>query len=219
MALSETASGTLVRYVEELLEWNAKINLVSRKDIDQIWVAHILHSLAIVFLADIPNKSRILDLGSGGGLPGVVLKIVRPDVEVTCLDATRKKMEAVSAMIGDLALHQITAVWGRAEELGVTPQHHQQYDLVVARAVAGLSDLVDWSRPFLVSKTAESHEAKSTLSQHSPALIALKGGDLEQEVAEVKRRHRAARVVVRAITFPGAELIPGVDKKIVIVEL
>ena len=209
----------MVAYVGLLMEWNAKINLISRKDTDQAWIAHILHCLTIVFMVDIPQAARVLDLGSGGGLPGIPIKIVRPDLRVTCLDATRKKMEAVTLMIAQLDLTEISAVWGRAEDVANIPVHRHHYDVVAARAVASLNDLVDWSVPVLATNTKKTRDEKPTTQLRRSRLIALKGGDLDTEVADVERRHRSAQISVRQVAFPSSELIPGVDKKIVIIDL
>lgn len=187
-----------------LLEWNAKINLISRKDEANIWRAHILHSAAIVLQSDIPASAKVLDLGSGGGLPGLVLKILRSDLEVTCLDATRKKMDTVADMAGKLNLQNIAIAWGRAEDLGKDKRFSEVFDVVVARAVAPLKDLVKWSRPFLRPPHAK--------------LITLKGGNLDQERGQADRLPGVRGIKEFALTFAGAEQIPGVDKKIVIVD-
>ena len=194
----------LERFVHLLLEWNAKINLVSRKDEANIWRAHILHSAAILIQADIPERSKVLDLGSGGGLPGLVVKILRPDLDMTCLDATRKKMDAVADIARKLSLKDCATAWGRAEDLGKDKWFNAAYDIVLARAVAPLRDLIKWSTPFLRPPHAR--------------LITLKGGDLTLERSQAERLPAVRSIQESALTFIGAEQIPGVDKKIVIVD-
>lgn len=197
-------------FVGMLLEWNAKINLISRKDTEHIWQAHILHSASILIQHRFPQEAKILDLGSGGGLPGVVIKLLRPDLSVTCLDATKKKVDAIADMIGRLGLTDCSTAWGRAEDLGKTAPLSGSFEFVVARAVAPLRDLARWSRPFF-------RRAPRT-SDQSPTLVTLKGGDLEKECAQTKALPWVRCVNSSSLSFPGSEAIPGVDKKIVIVE-
>lgn len=197
-------------FVGMLLEWNAKINLISRKDTEHVWQAHILHSASILIQHRFPQDATILDLGSGGGLPGMVIKILRPDLSVTCLDATKKKVDAIADMIGRLGLTNCSTSWGRAEDLGKTPPLTASFDVVVARAVAPLRDLARWSRPFFRRHAGS--------SDHPPTLVTLKGGDLEKECAQTKAFPWVRSVNSSALSFPGSESIPGVDKKIVIVE-
>ena len=104
----------LDQYVNFLLEWNKKINLISRKDEENIWTYHILHSVSPLFKVKIREGSRIVDIGTGGGLPGVPLKILRPDISLLCLDATRKKANAVSQMVEDLKIKNVNVIWGRS---------------------------------------------------------------------------------------------------------
>ena len=207
----------IAMFVELLLDWNSKVNLISRKDTENVWQAHVLHSASILFLTEIPQNSKVLDLGSGGGLPGIVIKILRPDVEMTCLDATRKKMEAVADMIARLGLSQCGSSWGRAEDLGTGDPHRSHYDTVLARAVAPLRDLVRWSSPFLRHSDSAPPTPDGTRPRR-PTLIALKGGDLDRERAQASALPGVRSVRESALIFHGAEQVPGVDKKIVIVE-
>ncbi len=200
----------LETFVGMLLEWNARVNLISRKDTEHIWQAHILHSASILIQYKFPQGANLLDLGSGGGLPGIVIKILRPDISITCLDATRKKMDAVADMIARLGLSGCATAWGRAEDLGKTAPLSASFDFVVARAVAPLRDLARWSRPFF--------RHPSSPPGHAPSLVTLKGGDLEKECAQTKAFPWIRSVSSSALSFPGSEAIPGVDKKIVIVE-
>ncbi len=200
----------LESFVGMLLEWNSKVNLISRKDTEHIWQAHILHSASILIRLKIPEGSTILDLGSGGGLPGIVIKLLRPDLSVTCLDATRKKIDAVADMIVRLKLAGCSTAWGRAEDIGKTPPLTGSFDFVVARAVAPLRDLARWARPFFRRVPGTSDQGRT--------LVSLKGGDLEKECAQTKALPWVWTVTASALSFPGSEAIPGVDKKIVIVE-
>ena len=207
VALEDEALKKLMEFVRMVREWNTRVNLISRRDVDNIWEAHVLHSLSILFECPLPGGCAVLDLGSGGGLPGIPLKIARPDLSLTMLDATRKKIEAVTDMVSRLGLDGSRGVWGRAEDASVRKDLGDGFDVVVARAVAPLQDLVRWSRPFL--------RRTGIGDTKMPRLIALKGGDLEKEVGLVTRNGGVGEVSVKALTFAGAETIPGIDKKIV----
>ena len=107
LPLSEAQVASLAEYESLLREWNGRINLISRRDQENIWTAHILHSLSILFHLEIPASVRVLDLGSGGGLPGIPLAIARPDLTVVLLDSMAKKMRAVSDIVARLKLGDI----------------------------------------------------------------------------------------------------------------
>ncbi len=205
----DSSCSQLVRFVQLLREWNARLNLISRKDVDNIWEAHILHSLSIALEHTFPEKSSVLDLGSGGGLPGIPLKIVRPDLALTMLDATRKKTDAVQAMVTDLGLKNVNVVWGRAEDREVETKLEKSFDVVVARAVAALQDLAKWSL----------HLVRATAHRQSPGphLISLKGGNIDDELRRTKKLSFVKDVRAKDLTFNGAETIPGTEKKIVFV--
>ena len=150
--LSDEQLQALERFGNLLLEWNKKVNLISRRDTENFWTSHILHSLSPLFKVNLPPRSLILDLGTGGGLPGIPMKIPRPDLRFTLLDSTQKKINVVKVILETLSLQGVDAVWGRAEDVGKQREHAQHYELVVAHAVAPLEDLVFWSTPFLKSE-------------------------------------------------------------------
>lgn len=155
-------------------EWNARINVISRKDMDHFYRHHVLHSLAIAKWITFRPEARILDLGTGGGFPGIPLAILFPDTSFTLLDGTRKKIGVVEAVATALKLDNVTARAERAED------HKGKYEFVVTRAVAPLADLYRWSRP-LVSPRPQRHALPN-------GLIALKGGSLEAETKLLPRK-------------------------------
>lgn len=140
----------LCKYQDLLIKWNKHINLISRKDEDNLWIKHILHCVSLLFKVKIKSHSKIVDIGTGGGLPGIPIKILRPDLTFLLIDATRKKTNAVSEIIRDIGISKINIEWGRAENIGLMPCFYKMFDLVIARAVASISKLVDWSKLFLV---------------------------------------------------------------------
>ena len=194
---------SLGEYVRRLLEWNRTINLISRRDEENVWFSHVLHSLSILFYVKIPSGLRILDLGSGGGLPGIPLAIARPDLSVALLDSIKKKTMVTSDIAGALRLENVKVINGRAEELAVSEP--RSFDMVVARAVAPLEDLCKWSRPLV-----------GTGDGKQPHLLALKGGDLEKEIERVRGRSGIAITVIN-MAFEGSLEIGLEEKKLVLV--
>ena len=210
-------------YVVLLLEWNKKINIISRKDEENVWTYHILHSISLLFKINIRERSSIVDIGTGGGLPGIPIKIMRPDLHVLCIDSTGKKINAVSQMIKDIKLDNIFAVWGRAEEYGSKSEYGGRFDFTIARAVAPLKDLVCWSKAFLKSDSQKRQSAEVVLNNRenpdSPALLAFKGGDLTREIETAKRKYQNLETKAVDLTFYGSEQLNASDKKILIVHL
>ena len=205
--MSDDMERRMLQFARLLREANTRLNLISRKDVDNLWESHILHSLAILFEEKLPHNCVVLDLGSGGGLPGVPLTIVRPDISMILLDATRKKVEAVQAMVTELSLNTVEVLWGRAEDPLTVEKVSDRCDVVVARAVAPLKNLVSWSRVLV--------RRKRSVDGKTPHLVALKGGDLDDEIAVIQKIGYVRDVTSKHLTFIGAENIPGVEKKIV----
>jgi len=166
--------------LEELYkEWNEKINVISRKDIDSLYEKHILHSLAIAAAFDFPPALNIIDIGTGGGFPGVPLAIFFPDVNFHLIDSIGKKLKIVDAIAGEIQLKNITTQHTRAEEI-----KNRKFDFVVSRAVAPLKDLWRWSKPLLKNSSYNVENANREKMSLKSGLICLKGGDLAQEISD-----------------------------------
>jgi 16S rRNA (guanine527-N7)-methyltransferase len=154
-------------------DWNAKINVISRKDIDNLYVKHVLHSLAIAKVLKFKPGASILDLGTGGGFPGIPLAIMFPETEFLLIDGTAKKIRVCNEVINALGLKNCRAKQQRAEEL-----KKREFDFVVTRAVARMEKLAEWSMRLITPK-----------QQHAlpNGILALKGTGLEEEMAALPK--------------------------------
>ncbi|MBZ4187766.1 16S rRNA (guanine(527)-N(7))-methyltransferase RsmG [Niabella beijingensis] len=158
-------------------EWNEKINVVSRKDIDSLYEKHVLHSLSIAAIFRFRPGTQIVDLGSGGGFPGIPLAIFFPEVEFLLVDSIGKKLKVVDGVAEAIGLKNVQTRHCRIEDI-----KDKKFDFVVSRAVAPLKDLWQWSRP-LIRKDHTLHTTRLIeQGEHAPGLICLKGGDLAQEI-------------------------------------
>lgn len=162
-------------------EWNSKINVISRKDIDGLYQKHVLHSLSIAAVFEFAAGTEIIDIGTGGGFPGVPLAIYYPETKFHLVDSIAKKLKVVDAVKTELGLKNITTQNIRAEEI-----KNRKFDFAVTRAVAPLKELWKWSRPLL-----KKHEA---VTGTRPGLISLKGGDLSNEIRESGTKPRVMEI-------------------------
>ncbi len=206
----------LTRFKSLLLDWNKKINLVSRKNEENIWKGHIALSLSILFKIEFRDKMKILDLGTGGGLPGIPMSILLPSCSFLLLDSTQKKITAVQAMVESLELANVNTVWGRAEELHKNPKLHQTFDAVVARSVSSLSNLVEWGGPFLKAfKGTNILQKKISISV--PSLITFKGMEIDEEEKTAKKEFPTILLQSVPLSYAGSEEFENLDKKLIIV--
>lgn len=168
---------TLYRLGTAFRDWNAKINMVSRKDIDNLWEHHVLYSCVVAKAIRFAPGTQLLDLGTGGGFPGLPLAILFPEAQFTLLDATAKKVRVIDELVAHCGIPNASTRWGRAEELHKTLG--QQFDFVLGRAVTALPDFWHLAKPFLHCN------ARNKLRN---GVLYLKGGALEGELTQIKAR-------------------------------
>jgi 16S rRNA (guanine527-N7)-methyltransferase len=161
-------------------DWNEKINVISRKDIDSLYLKHVLHSLSIAAIVEFKPGSEIIDIGTGGGFPGIPLAIFFPEVRFHLVDSIAKKLKVVSGVAEAVGLTNVTTQHTRAEEI-----KNRKFDFAVSRAVAPLKDLWRWANPLL---------RKGNETDLKNGLVCLKGGDLAQEISDSGVKPRVASV-------------------------
>lgn len=171
LGLQDQHAEQFVRYRQELLDWNTRINLTAITDPEEVLSKHFLDSLSLLLAYDQP-QTRLLDIGSGAGFPGLPLKIVRPEWQVTLLEATNKKVLFLRHMVEGLRLEGIEVVHGRAEELGHKREYRAAFDVVTARAVSAIPALLEYCAPYC---------------RVGGRIILPKKGDLTTELVQGKR--------------------------------
>ena len=168
-----TVQDTQMAALKDLyISWNEKINVISRKDMDNFYLHHVLHSLTIATQFNFKKDMQVMDLGCGGGFPGVPLAIFFPETQFHMVDSINKKLLVIDEISSELHINNISTEHIRAEDI-----RNRQFDVVVSRAVAPLKDLWRWSKPLIKKNNNKAEEEPN-------GLICLKGGDLAKEIFE-----------------------------------
>ncbi len=165
--LSEKQLNQFSQLEELYRDWNAKINVVSRKDIEELYLRHVLHSLGIAKVISFKPKSKVLDVGTGGGFPGIPLAILFPETKFHLVDSIGKKLKVVGGITEALGLTNIKTTHGRAEDI------KGEFDFIVSRAVTVMPTFVSWVKDKI--RKQQQHELKN-------GILYLKGGDLTEEL-------------------------------------
>ena len=205
LPLSERQQAQFLRYAELLAEWNEKINLTAITDYQEVVVKHFADSCAPAAERDLTEKlktARLADIGTGAGFPGVPLKILYPEMELTLMDSLAKRIRFLETLCAELGLEGVRCVHGRAEDLAKNPEFREQFDLVTARAVAQMNVLAEYTLPFV---------------RTGGCLLAYKGADTEEELAQAKAAIRllgGGKTKVHSFTLPEG----GYGRSLIIVE-
>ena len=154
-------------------DWNSRINVISRKDIDELYLRHVLHSLAIAKFIQFNKGTHIIDVGTGGGFPGIPLAILFPDCKFHLVDSIEKKVRVVDAVSNELGLKNVTTQCKRVEDID------DKFDFILTRAVADMSTILKWT---------VNNISPNSNNLVPNGIIALKGGDLDKELSRVENK-------------------------------
>lgn len=190
-------------YEKLLLEWNEKINLVSRKTVSI--EDHILNSVFFLKKYDFSKIKKIADIGTGGGFPGIPLKILFPETDLTLIDSIQKKVTVLEDIVRKMNFENVNILCGRAEEISSDKKHKNKYDAVISKAVAPLDKLYLWGKDFLNKKSE---------------MLCIKGGNIEAEQKALNnlKTKEKFRIEVKVINFDFESSYKIEDKKLVIIE-
>jgi 16S rRNA (guanine(527)-N(7))-methyltransferase RsmG len=200
VGLDDTALERFDKYAEMIIETNKVMNLTSITEPGDIVVKHFLDSLSIFSAVELAEGAKAIDVGTGAGLPGIALLIARPDLSVTLLDSTKKKMEFVKTVLTALGLPASTT-HARAEEAARKPEYREKFDLAAARAVAGMNELSEYCLPFV---------------KVGGKFVAMKGAVVKDELSGAKQAIRSLGGVVRGVK--AFELQDAGERNLIIVE-
>jgi 16S rRNA (guanine527-N7)-methyltransferase len=201
IVLDENQREMLQRYTKELIYWNQKVNMISRKDEENVWVRHIMHSLAPLKYIKLPHKARCLDFGAGGGLPGIPLAIATDKTRFTIVDSIKKKYKMIDMFAQHTGIKDLMAVHSRVEELADGKHYYRSFDYIFARAVARTNKLLSWTKD---------------LAKPNATWVFLKGGDLTEEISEAKAEHPDIKFELTDIEFFGVDWFTKENKKLLV---
>lgn len=203
----------LENFVKLLIDKNKSINLISRKDLDNIWEKHILHSLSLLFYFNLPSNINVLDVGTGGGLPGIPIKILCSDIRMDLVDSIQKKTNAVQEFVKILKLKNINVFCQRVEKL------NRNYDLILGRGVTDLKTFYKWTENLLDHKREFYLSNKNSQEiLKTPLIILYKGGKLENEIKKLKLYNYKININEINIAFQGIDQNLLIEKKLVILK-
>ena len=171
--LEQRQRDQFVQYYELLIEWNKVMNLTGITEFEEVLQKHFVDSLSVKKVVDLTKISRVIDVGTGAGFPGIPLKIVFPELKITLLDSLQKRIKFLNEVIGRLCLKDIEAIHGRAEEYARRKEYREQYDLCVSRAVANLASLSEYCLPYV---------------KVGGWFVPYKSGKIQEELENSKRR-------------------------------
>lgn len=190
------------RYYDEILYWNEKVNLISRKDLDNIFERHFLHSLSILKYVDLKQKAKCLDVGSGGGFPGIPLGIARPDLHITMVDSIAKKIKLTDMFAKHTGNRFFSTKNIRVETLCDEPKNLKSLDYIFARAVTRTVTLMGWTHRLL---------------KDDGKFVLLKGGDMSEEIENARKAYPQYNYQLIDIDLIGLPWLKNEEKKILVI--
>ncbi|OGU56068.1 MAG: 16S rRNA (guanine(527)-N(7))-methyltransferase RsmG [Ignavibacteria bacterium GWF2_33_9] len=202
--LDDEQLDNLNRFYNEMTYWNEKVNMISRRDIENLLENHILHSLSILKFFNFPAKAKVLDVGTGGGFPGTPLKIAKPDIYLTLVDSISKKLKIADMLAKHTGLRNIESYAMRVEELKNQKKFINFFDVIVTRAVATTDKIYTWTKDLL---------------KDNGKIILWKGGNLDEEIANLLKINSKLKVQIVPIDLFGFDYYLKEDKKFVIISI
>ncbi len=189
--LSEKEAIFLENYAILLKDYNQRVNLISRKEIDDVLIRHILP--CYIFSSEIGSYSRVLDIGTGGGLPGIPFSVKHEKSQILLVDSTKKKIDAVSEIVQTIGLINVDTYWTRVEDNNFINIFGERFDLIISRATVDIQTIINYSIPLF-----------NNLNKGKVALM--KGGNLTEEIKMTKKKFRNVKISVKPLTYtPGNE--------------
>ncbi len=210
--LSDEQTSQFEMYRQLLLSANKHVNLISRKDEENFYPNHALNSISLLFGEKLKPDASVLDLGTGGGLPGIPILIIYRGIDLWLLDSIGKKTSAVSSILEGMQLERVHVVIGRAEELSRKREFQRRFDYVMSRAAGKLEEVAKWSRGFL-----KNFEAAGGEIIPPGTLIVLKGGEFKDELNHTRNLKFVGSVSMIDLSFKGMDEIYNKEKKIVLI--
>ena len=186
------------KYEKLLLEWNKKINLISRKTTST--ENHILNSIFFLSKYELKGNEKVIDIGTGGGFPGIPLKILYPDLKVTLLDSIKKKTTVVKDICEKLGFSDVDVIWGRAEEISKQEKYKNKFDRVIAKSVSTTANLYKWGKDFL---------------KPGGEMVLIKGGDIAEELNNFTKSY--SNIKLKEINFTYDPRFTIENKKIILI--
>jgi 16S rRNA (guanine527-N7)-methyltransferase len=212
LTLSEAQAFQFERYRQLLLAANKQVNLISRKDEENFYPSHALNSISFLFKRSLKPDAALLDLGTGGGLPGIPVHIIYNEIDLLMVDSIGKKTASVSAILSEMRLKSARVATGRGEELSIKREFQGRFDYVISRAAGKLDEVAKWSRGFL-----RNFEAAAGEQIPVGTLIVLKGGKFEDELRHTRSLKYVESVAVNDTAFQGMDEIYNKEKKLVLI--
>lgn len=183
--LTEKQIQQFISYYEKLVEWNEMMNLTAITEYDEVMKKHFIDSMTLIKAFDVNQSASVIDVGTGAGFPGLVLKIAFPNLKITLLDSLNKRIQFLNEVIGNLGLDGVETIHGRAEDFAKPGKLREKYDLCVSRAVANLSTLSEYCLPFVKEKglfiSYKSEKVQEEMVKADKA-ISILGGKIEKQV-------------------------------------
>lgn len=206
--LDEKALERFNIYAKLLVEWNEKINLTAITEPDEIVIKHFVDSVTVFSAIDIPEGAKVIDVGTGAGFPGVAMKIARPDLDITLMDSTNKKLNVIRDILENLGL-EANVVHKRAEEAGQSKDFRELYDFATARAVSNLRDLSEYCLPFVkVGGTfisMKSAKADEEIEEGKKAISVLGGKIKEKKIFELEEAGERTIILIEKFSTTPAK--------------